>query len=71
MSPLQYTKEICNILCLKNGLSPIIVSTVFQFSKKNSKSDNHFQRTNIKTESFGSQSINTLRTNIWTLFQRK
>ena len=34
MSPLQYTKEICNILCLKNGLSPIIVSTVFQFSKK-------------------------------------
>ena len=52
---------------VKNGPSLIIVNDVFQFSKQFSKSSNHFQRTNIQTESFGSESIKTLGAKTWYL----
>ena len=55
---------------VKNGLSPVIMSDVFQFVKNSVyelKSGNHLQRTNIQTVHFGSDSIKTLGAKIWDL----
>ena len=55
---------------VKNGLSPVIMSDVFQFVKNSVyelKSGNHLQRTNIQTVYFGSDSIKTLGAKIWDL----
>ena len=52
--------EACKV---KNGLSPFIINNVFQFGKTSAyelRSSNHFQRTNIQTVHFGSESINAL-----------
>ena len=55
---------------VKNDLSPVIVNDVFQFGKNSAnelRSGNHFQRTNIQTVHFGSESIKTLGAKIWDL----
>ena len=55
---------------VKNGLSPVIINAVCQFSKNSAyeiRSGNHLQRTNIQTAHFGIESIKTLGTKIWDL----
>ena len=74
ITPLEFTKEIYNILLLKlkvkNGLSSIIMNDVFQFGKNSGyelRSGNRLQRTNIQAVHFGSESIKTLGVKIWDL----
>ena len=59
--------EACKV---KNGLSPVIMNDIFQFSKSCAyelRSGNHLQITNTSTVNFGSEFIKTLGAKIWDL----
>ena len=59
--------ETCKV---KNGLSPVIMNDIFQFSKSCAyelRSGNHLQTTNTSTVHFGSEFIKTRGTKIWDL----